>query len=223
MLEKDEIQFDVTDNPWRHNGRRILSYPFHVLQIDDLENLSVILNFNMEHFATTFDCIIPWTSSFKVYLHRPDEVKEAFLQPIEVEVGKKVALYIKPRLTIASEQSRKYGPSARNCYFNSEYQLKYFKIYTSNNCHEECLSKTIERECGCVKFSMPRESKTNVCDAEDLLCYSAAVKKHRLRHIIGAPEGEQEECVCSRSCMSVTYEAEVVELAYIYGHSGLNG
>lgn len=223
MLEKDEIQFDVTDNPWRRNGRSILSYPFHVLQMDDLESLSVILNFNMEHFVGTFDCLKPWTSSFKVFLHRPDEVKEAFLHPIEVEIGKKVTLYIKPRLVIASEQSRKYGPASRNCYFNSEYQLKYFKIYTSSNCHEECLRNSIEKECGCVKFSMPRDSKANVCDAEELPCYSAAIKKHRLHHIKGVPEGENEECVCSRACMSVSYEAEIVELDYIDGHYGPNG
>lgn len=163
MLEKNEIQFDVTDDdPERQ--RLISSYPHHILQMDDLESLSVVLNFNMEHFTGTFDCIQPSTSSFKVFLHRPDEVKEAFLQPIEVEIGKKVTLYIRPRISIASQASRKYGPSSRNCYFNSEYQLKYFKIYTSNNCHEECLRDSIEKECGCVKFSMTsmmRKNKSN--------------------------------------------------------------
>lgn len=154
MLERDEIQHSVTDN----NPRKSItsSYPLHVLQMDDLESLSIILNFNMEQFNGTFDCTQPSTTSFKVFLHRPDEVKEAFSQQIEVELGKKVAVYIKPHIMTASQESRKYGPSFRNCYFNSEYQLKYFKIYTANNCHQECLRNAVEKECGCVKFSMPR-------------------------------------------------------------------
>lgn len=72
-------------------------------------------------------------------------------------------------------------------------------------------------------FLIAGDSKTSVCDADDLLCYTAAMKKHRMRHSKRTPNGVGDECTCSRACVSVWYEAELVELAYIYGHYGPNG
>lgn len=49
----------------------------------------------------------------------------------------------------------KYQPKKRECFFNSERQLRFFKAYTKKSCEDECVANFTIRECGCVKLSMP--------------------------------------------------------------------
>lgn len=134
-------------------------FPAHLFRLDDLESLSLILNFNIENYNWNYECIRPTTTSFKVYLHRNDEIKKVFDRPIEVEIGKKIGIYLSPRVTSATPEVRNYAPKLRRCFFNSERNLKYFKTYTRDNCENECLMNSVEKECGCVKFSMPSKKR----------------------------------------------------------------
>lgn len=43
----------------------------------------------------------------------------------------------------------------RQCFFDTERQLRFFKIYTQRNCELECLANFTVKTCGCAKFSMP--------------------------------------------------------------------
>lgn len=130
-------------------------FPVHVNSWDDMNNLVILLNFNEDNWIWNWHCDPPITQSFKVFLHRSDEIKETFHRPFEVEVGKKVALMIKPKVIATSKNLRSYKPKKRKCYFNFERKLQFFNFYTKNNCEHECLVNFVFKECGCVKFSMP--------------------------------------------------------------------
>lgn len=133
-------------------------YPHHIRRFDKSESLNYELNFVPDDFFWNYECEHPITMSFKVYLHRSDEIKEAFDRPFEVEIGKKVIVSISPNVITSSNDIRKYSPKMRQCFFNSERQLKFFKVYTKSNCEHECLTNFTRNECGCVKFVMPRKS-----------------------------------------------------------------
>lgn len=47
----------------------------------------------------------------------------------------------------------------RQCYFDEERHLKFFKVYSETNCELECIANYTLSICGCVKFSMPRKNK----------------------------------------------------------------
>lgn len=131
------------------------TYPHHIVRLDDLDSLALSLNFVPSDFFWNYECELPTTKSFKVWLHRPGEIRQAFARPIEAEIGRKVIVYIEPKVIIASPDVRKYDPNLRRCYFNSERKLKFFRVYTRSNCEHECLSEFVKNECGCVKFVMP--------------------------------------------------------------------
>lgn len=131
------------------------TYPHHIVRLDDLDSLALTLNFVPSDFFWNYECELPTTKSFKVWLHRPGEIRQAFARPIEVEIGRKVIVYIEPKVITASPDVRKYNPYLRRCYFNSERKLKFFKVYTRSNCEHECLADFVKKECGCVKFVMP--------------------------------------------------------------------
>jgi hypothetical protein len=47
----------------------------------------------------------------------------------------------------------------RNCYFEGEYELKYYNYYTSWNCFDECIANLTYEQCNCVRYYMPRKDK----------------------------------------------------------------
>lgn len=133
-------------------------YPYHLVTLNDLDSLNVEMNFENADWFWNYQCEAPITKVFKVFLHRPDEHKEAYDRPIEIEVGRKVTIGVKPHIITTSEFLRKYTPQLRQCYFNSERSLKFYRVYTKSNCEHECLANFTKDECGCVKFSMPSGS-----------------------------------------------------------------
>lgn len=46
--------------------------------------------------------------------------------------------------------------SRRQCFFNKERALRFYKVYSQKNCEMECIANFTFAKCGCVKFSMPR-------------------------------------------------------------------
>lgn len=95
---------------------------------------------------------------FNVALTIPgDTVKR--LDLIYIEMNQMVYILIKPKLIITSEKLRSYSPNERQCFFDSERRLRFFKIYTQNNCETECLANYTKQECGCTRYSFPSMQK----------------------------------------------------------------
>lgn len=132
-------------------------FPYHLVNLDETDTLSLVLKFKNDDWLWNYKCEAPNTKSFKVFLHRPDEVKLAFDRPFEIEVGRKSLVSIKPHVITSSKYVKKYSPELRQCYYSSERSLMFYRLYTKNNCEHECLANFTKIECGCVKFSMPSE------------------------------------------------------------------
>lgn len=89
----------------------------------------------------------------KVLLHNPADVPNFTKNFFRIQFGQEVLVSVKPKMITTSDELRDYDPNRRGCYFNGERQLRFFKMYTQNNCELECLSNYTKNECGCVKFS----------------------------------------------------------------------
>ena len=70
----------------------------------------------------------------------------------------------------ADDALRSFSAQLRNCYFEGEKPLKYFKTYSKASCQHECSSNQSLKECGCVKFHMPRGKDTPICTLNELKC-----------------------------------------------------
>ncbi len=49
----------------------------------------------------------------------------------------------------------------RQCYFETERHLTFFKAYTQRNCELECVAKNIIQKCKCSPFFMPSKIKAH--------------------------------------------------------------
>lgn len=98
---------------------------------------------------------------FTIVFHPPNELPQVDKQFLYVSLGKAVIFTIKPEQIKPIDAISTYTPNQRNCFYNRERKLKFFREYTQYNCELECLSNFTLAKCGCVKFSMPRAVQLN--------------------------------------------------------------
>jgi acid-sensing ion channel, other len=77
---------------------------------------------------------------FKVFLTIPGEIPQVSKQYFQVPLEQKVIMTVKPNMMTTSKGLTDYSPDQRQCYFNNERNLKFFKVYTQSNCELECLT-----------------------------------------------------------------------------------
>ncbi|XP_037044105.1 pickpocket protein 28-like [Bradysia coprophila] len=145
---------------------------------------------------------------FKVLLHSPDEVPQMSKQYFYVPSSESVMVSVKPNMITTSDELRNYASHRKQCFFNSERQLKYFKVYNQRNCELECLTELTETECGCVKFSMPKKNGTKVCGIGRLGCYERAQKK-LIEKVRSTGLSFLDKCNCLPACTQITYDVEI--------------
>lgn len=98
---------------------------------------------------------------YKIFLHVPGEVVTFAGHSYRVPISEEVDILIKPQMILTSPGLRSYRPDQRQCFFESERSLRFFKMYTKNNCESECLANFTLNQCDCVKFSMPSNLQTD--------------------------------------------------------------
>lgn len=104
---------------------------------------------------------------------------------------------------------RKLQPSERSCYFEDERKLRFFKVYTRQNCKIRYFSNFSREACNCVSFDLVRDPDTRVCGitvSDDLCLYrfKAEIRDYR-------PGGMLDSCPCLPLCDSVSYDTAIKE------------
>ncbi|XP_055840677.1 pickpocket protein 28-like [Episyrphus balteatus] len=143
---------------------------------------------------------------FKIILHTPGEDPQVWKNFINVPLDQSVSLTIKPKI-MTSEDLRHYSPERRQCYYQNERYLRYFKVYTQANCESEWLANMTLSECGCVKFSMPRNSSHPICGYHKLTCVDSVMytsKEWTINY-----EKYLNAYNCLPTCISIEYKAEL--------------
>ena len=127
-------------------------YPLRTVIASSERNL--ILKSTTSHHEYEYQCR-GFYQGYNLILTTPGETLKSSRNSFRVPLSEKSTIAIKPKLTITSDGLRNYEPNQRQCFYQHERQLRFFKLYTQSNCEEECLANYTKKECGCVKFSMP--------------------------------------------------------------------
>lgn len=93
----------------------------------------------------------------RLSLHSPDELPQPSDDFIYISSGHNVYISIKPKMITTLKTLRNYQPEERGCFYRTERELRFFKLYSQKKCELECLTNFTRTKCGCVKFSMPSE------------------------------------------------------------------
>jgi amiloride-sensitive sodium channel len=146
---------------------------------------------------------------FPIILHMPNETPTPFHEEIYLKYHRRKTITVVVKTYKSTEDLRKFSPEKRACYFENERQLKFYKSYTKSHCDFECMTNYTLKECGCVKFSMPRSEETPVCDIDRGDCYYNAMLQWPKDE-----ENSHRPCNCLDTCSilkySVLYEKDSV-------------
>ncbi|XP_065087702.1 pickpocket protein 28-like [Ochlerotatus camptorhynchus] len=147
---------------------------------------------------------------FQISIHPPDEYSTMTNRFYRLPFQQALFLTVKPVLTLISRDLKKHSHSRRQCYFNDERFLRFFKVYNLNNCMLECMANLTVSDCHCDKLSNPRSPNTTLCEGMNRFC--SEIAQHKLMNPHGTINGNEEEigpCYCMPSCVSLRYDVEV--------------
>lgn len=185
------------------NGASLSTYPERVQTAGARAGINIILPLSI--YDKDYMCRGP-SQGFKVQLHAPGEIPRLSQKYFRLSLDQEIVISVKPNMITTSEVLKGYEINRRMCYFQNERYLRFFKIYTQQNCELECLTNYTLKKCGCVKFAMPRDAKTKMCGYRSLLCIYEA-EDELFNPYEGTPN-EELGCNCLPACTSITYDAE---------------
>lgn len=119
------------------------TYPRRVLGPGARAGLNIVLKLTEPDLD--YICRGP-VQGFKILLHTPGEIPRVSRQYFRVPLRQEVVVSVKPNMITTSEGLADYAPERRQCYFNDERNLQFFKVYTQSNCELECLANFTLRE-----------------------------------------------------------------------------
>ena len=138
------------------------------------------------------------SKSMFVILHLPNEMPTEYHKFVPISYGSKTSILLTGKSHRTDDALRDYSPDVRQCYFEGEKKLKFFKAYSKAHCEFECVANDTLEECVCVPFWYPRSKLTRVCGLSEMECIDKVNYRHR---ILGYPS-----CDCYQPCNSLTYE-----------------
>jgi amiloride-sensitive sodium channel len=183
------------------------TYPIRSFESDERLGFKMILKLFKQ------DLGLPCTklnSGYKIVVHHPAELPIISKNYIQASFDQKSTLVVRAEIVKTSDDLLGYSSEKRQCYLPGEYHLKFFKIYTKQNCEIECLTNFTLQTCGCVSLNMPRGKDSKVCGFADLQCVEIA--RHSLFIAkMSAKYKDHDMCTCLNPCFHVTYQADIVK------------
>lgn len=138
---------------------------------------------------------------FKIIPHLPNEIPTEFHRTrFYMNYNENLGIEVSAKSIRTDYTLRRISPHRRNCYFEGEKKLKFFKSYSRAHCNLECLTNITLGKCGCVKFYMPRDKNTKVCTYAQLECKQNANYNTEI---------EMLACACYSPCNDIKYSHDL--------------
>ncbi|KAL7011566.1 hypothetical protein ACKWTF_014325 [Chironomus riparius] len=139
----------------------------------------------------------------RILVHKSDETPRLmdYGKLRLMNYGLTVDIEVIPEIIQTDEYLRKLTPQVRECYFEGEKKLKFFKTYSMDKCVAECYSNYSIQHCGCVYHNFDLASPKEYCWEEGLKNCNYEIQQYfYLNDIMSSPN-----CSCLPTCDSVKY------------------
>ncbi|XP_016929099.1 pickpocket protein 28 [Drosophila suzukii] len=165
-----------------------------------------------------YDCR-SFKQGYKVFLNSPESVPLTSGNYILVPHGDEVLVSVLPAYVVSTDNLHEITPDKRQCLFDDERSLRFFRSYSQSNCQTECLANFTISKCGCAKFWMPKPVGTPVCGLSDITCYTSAQDElyTLLQNQTMAKSVDDRvdiSCNCLPACTSLEYNFEISRAKY---------
>ncbi|CAO1410220.1 unnamed protein product [Diamesa hyperborea] len=206
-------------------------YLWNAKAIKKDEGLTIILKDKRKHID-----MICFNSNYQIFIHHPMTYPvnvRNFLDHKEyIDLGRDKDIIIKPKLLVTDEKLRAYSPERRNCYFEGEKVLKFFKSYSYSNCLADCEARVTLDLCGCAFFANLRKFYQSVfgvnlnsifkgdqyvpiCGYRNMDCFNKVMSVFEDT----TDSKTVADCKCLPSCYLLEYDFDVVESSIKRNHT----
>ncbi|VEN49184.1 unnamed protein product [Callosobruchus maculatus] len=196
-----------------YTASEIDAYPRRALRVGQKNALSIMLKTKKEDIE--FLCA-GLQSGYRINVHFPSVYPDVTQNFFTVPLGQSVTGLIIPEMIRTSEGVKQFHPKTRDCYFQSERPLKFFKVYSQTNCLMECKANYTLRLCGCVGFWMPKAEGTPICIMMRQFCVEDVVDNtfFAVSNDYSLIEDKSKysnltQCDCLPMCTDITYKLEL--------------
>lgn len=143
----------------------------------------------------------------QILLHNPTETPLVKEMGLTLQAGHETKFRIMPDKIDANENIRSIKPAYRQCVFNNENPLLYYRTYSRRNCEMECEAQLYLEKCNCIKYYMPRiYSNSSVCGIKDDPC---------IRNISrSSTEFKSKEMTCIDICMPSCFDLTFLPVSF---------
>lgn len=202
--ENDVVNY-ITWTPEKgyDENSKLSHYPRQVPGAGTNMGLTLLLDADVSNYY----CSSTSSYGFKILLHSPIETPKMANFAFSVATGHETKIVITPKISEASNLIRKIDIKKRQCIFENEANLSYYKIYSKKNCEMECSSKIMEEKCLCTLYYMPRnfnDNNTKICNRRQVNCYEEVLFNisYSLNDIMTCND-------CLPACFEVNYGREI--------------
>ncbi|XP_031634318.1 pickpocket protein 28-like [Contarinia nasturtii] len=181
-------------------------YPIRVFNSGRQNSLDLIFSMNKRDHEFMCEASL---EGFDIFLNAPVEIPndQTIIQQPLIYLQEDNILTVEPQIIDISGGFSNYDLRQRQCYFDSEHRLRFFRTYTTVNCQQECLANYTLKICGCVKFSMPRDKNTKICGAASIDCYLNV--QSRLNFFQDDDDDAIANCNCNQPCKFLKYQTTI--------------
>lgn len=133
-------------------------------------------------------------------LHSPFELLHSFdlTDFCEFDYQKEITVSIIPEVIYTDDSLRSLAPEDRNCFFDDEKELEFFKTYSKVNCEMECMTRIALNNCNCTPYFAVRDDTMPLCGLDDSKRIKWETTPDKLLN-----------CGCLERCNSISYRFEI--------------
>uniref|UniRef100_A0A182PJH0 Pickpocket n=1 Tax=Anopheles epiroticus TaxID=199890 RepID=A0A182PJH0_9DIPT len=222
MRHEDEIfrkgllqsEYNYTED-WFDSAQQPVLSPLHARGAGLHDGLTLYMRH--KQVDTDYMCT-GFSQGYKLLIHSSDEYPQVSVRNMRIPFSHEISIALRPQMIVTSQSATDYSWEKRQCFFDHERYLRFFRLYNQDNCELECLSNVTEALCGCVRFSMPRSNDTKVCPLTKWHCMHRAKWYLRPNNDPFVPDNIElditkiaNSCNCLPACSSVYYDVETTQ------------
>ncbi|CAB3246179.1 unnamed protein product [Arctia plantaginis] len=139
----------------------------------------------------------------------PDEVMvtdisefPADSESLLVEPNGEAVLLLRVIFTYCSEDVRALPSWSRECNFENEQRLPFFRYYRNSDCYHSCHIEAVRKACHCELFFVPNFNVQHTCKLTHISCIMG-IKRNMSSWIM------PDQCICPRDCEFRKYSVDL--------------
>ena len=139
-----------------------------------------------------------------MFIGTPDEFPALNERSLKLEPGREHFLELSAQV-VGSNGISGVLAKDRNCYFQNEGNLSFYKTYTYSNCQLECHIKLAETTVGCIPWYLPHGMGSSTCDPWTEREFSKELDNF-----------DSDDCDCLPNCDETKYSVTTSSASFRY-------